>query len=130
MRKLIGSYKGQNIYIFNIHIEGTCDSSPCGGIVAKKRIIETAIPKQCSRYFGNDRPVLMLGLKELDLKEPLPEDVVYAHIGTCCPFCGNYLNLVWLQETVAEFLARVLPNENAATFSILGFIFSVSLCLP
>ncbi len=23
----------------------------------------------------------------------------------------------WLQETVAEFLARVLPNENAATFS-------------
>jgi hypothetical protein len=24
---------------------------------------------------------------------------------------------VLLQETVAEFLARVLPNENAATFS-------------
>jgi len=37
--------------------------------------------------------------------------------------------MVWLQETVAGFLARVLPNENAATFSS-WFVFSLCLrCL-
>lgn len=102
MHKLIGSHKGENIHIFSLHIEGAHDGSPCGGIVAQKNIIERTIPEHCRRYFGNDRPVHMIGITELDLKEPLPEDIVYAHIGTCCPFCGNYLNLVWLQGTDAD----------------------------
>ncbi len=36
--------------------------------------------------------------------------------------------VVWLQETGAGFSARVLPNENAATFSS-RLVFSVPSCL-
>ncbi len=99
MRILIGSYKGENIYIFNMHIDGTYDGIACGPTHFNKDIIETEIPKACERYFGEGMQLHFGGKKKINLKEPLPDDIVYARIGTCCQLCGNHLNLVWLQES-------------------------------
>jgi|GEM_PF-5377066 len=98
MRKLIGSCKGQDIFIFELHIADTYDGVLCGEIYSNKRIIDITIPKQCKIYFPEDVPLHIAGKETLDLGERLPDDIVYAHIGTCCPNCGNYLNLVWFQE--------------------------------
>ena len=99
MKKLIGSYKGEDIYIFKIHIDGAYDDSACGGPVANRDIIERIIPEACKIYFGDYVPLHIAAKEKLNLEEELPDDIVYACIGTCCQLCGDHLIMAWLQES-------------------------------
>ena len=99
MKKLIGNHKGEDIYIFQIHIDGAYDNSACGGPVSNRWIIEETIPESYKRYFGDYVPLHIAGKEKLNLEEELPDDIVYVCIGTCCQLCGNHLIMAWLQES-------------------------------
>ena len=102
MKKIIGKYKDEDIFINSMHIEYTYAGTACGFTKANKYVVEKEIPDHCARNFG-DAPIHIVGKESLDYSEHFPENIVYAHIMTCCPYCGNSLILVWFQNDDKDF---------------------------
>lgn len=98
MNKIIGKHKNESIFIFELHMVGTYDDTLCGFKSSGKYVIDDTIPRHCKKYFGEDVPIHIAGKETIDLTKSLPDDTVYAYVGTHCMYCGNYLALVWFQK--------------------------------
>lgn len=100
----IGTYKGENICIDSLYLHPTY-----GGYIhlsrdsmerANRREVDERVGDTIKKLWG-DREYLLLDKEKFDLKNPLPQETVFAWLSCRAPIGdsdGSHIFLVWFQD--------------------------------
>jgi hypothetical protein len=107
--QVVGKFKEEDIRLDSLHMSKTYGGFLLGP--SEKRmeecnmnILKDLQGEECDRLFGKDRPILIFGKDDFDLKKRLPKVYCFAWL-TCSSTVqdpaehGSHLILIWFQNS-------------------------------
>ncbi|MFH1771362.1 MAG: hypothetical protein ABH872_00925 [Candidatus Omnitrophota bacterium] len=102
--RVAGCYKNNKIILKSLYLCDTYESFPQGSMheVVNKEIVNTKIDENSANFFGIHTPSRLIGQNNIDYKNPLPSETVYALLECEAPVkkgSGSFLVLIWFQDS-------------------------------